>query len=74
MCFAITQPTDTSNPSGVLHQKHSVYCFSEYDNELRKQKAVAGMKEKLKKGIWVVPPPQGYDIIKINGDRKNCSE
>ena len=67
--FAITQPTDTSNPSGVLHQNIQL-LFSEYDNELRKQKAVAGMKEKFKKGIWVVLPPQGYDIIKINGDRK----
>jgi DNA invertase Pin-like site-specific DNA recombinase len=67
--FAVTQPIDTSNPSGVLHQNIQL-LFSEYDNELRKQKAVAGMKEKFEKGIWVVPPPQGYDIIKINGDRK----
>ncbi|MFM2226512.1 MAG: hypothetical protein RJA07_2714 [Bacteroidota bacterium] len=67
--FAVTQPTDTSNPSGVLHQNIQL-LFSEYDNELRKQKAVAGMKEKLKKGVWIVQPPMGYDIVKINGDRK----
>ncbi|HBF89348.1 MAG TPA: resolvase [Bacteroidales bacterium] len=67
--FAVTQPTDTSNPSGVLHQNIQ-FLFSEYDNQLRKQKAVAGMVEKLKKGIWVTQPPQGYDVIKINGTRK----
>ncbi len=67
--FAVTQPTDTTNPSGVLHQNIQ-FLFSEYDNQLRKQKAVAGMVEKFKQGIWVVKPPQGYDIIKINGDRK----
>ena len=48
--FAITQPTDTNNPSGVLHQNIQ-FLFSEYDNQLRKQKAVAGMKEKFQKWI-----------------------
>ncbi|MEK6614955.1 MAG: recombinase family protein [Bacteroidota bacterium] len=67
--FAVTQPTDTANPSGVLHQNIQL-LFSEYDNQLRKQKAMAGMKEKFEKGIWVVKPPQGYDIIRVNDDRK----
>lgn len=67
--FAVTQPTDTSNPSGVLHQ-NITFLFSQYDNQLRKQKAVAGMIEKFDKGIWVTKPPQGYDIVKINGQRK----
>ncbi|MBN8721228.1 MAG: recombinase family protein [Sediminibacterium magnilacihabitans] len=67
--FAVTQPTDTSNPSGILHQNIQL-LFSEYDNQLRKQKAVAGLKEKFEKGIWATRPPQGYDIVKINGERK----
>lgn len=67
--FAVTQPTDTSNPSGVLHLNIQL-LFSEYDNELRRQKSVAGMREKLEKGIWITKPPQGYDIININGNRK----
>ncbi|GAA4756241.1 recombinase family protein [Flavisolibacter ginsenosidimutans] len=67
--FAVTQPTDTSNPSGVLHQNIQL-LFSEFDNQLRKQRAVAGMKEKFQKGEWVTRVPQGYDIIKINGVRK----
>ena len=67
--FAVTQPTDTSNPSGVLHQNIQL-LFSEFDNQLRKQRAVAGMKEKFQKGEWVTRVPQGYDIVKINGIRK----
>jgi DNA invertase Pin-like site-specific DNA recombinase len=67
--FAVTQPTDTSNPSGVLHQNIQL-LFSEFDNQLRKQRAIAGMKEKFEKGEWVTRVPQGYDIVKINGLRK----
>ncbi len=67
--FAVTQPTDTSNPSGVLHQSMQL-LFSEFDNKLRSQRVVAGMTEKFKQGFWVVKPPQGFDIIKINGNRK----
>jgi site-specific DNA recombinase len=67
--FAVTQPADTSNPSGVLQQSIH-FIFSQYDNQLRKQRAVAGMKEKFDKGIWVTRPPQGYDIIRTNGQRK----
>ena len=28
------------------------------------------MKEKFERGIWCVKPPMGYDIIRINGERK----
>ncbi len=67
--FAVTQPADTSNASGVLQQSIH-FIFSQYDNQLRKQRAIAGMKEKFQKGIWVVKPPMGYDIVKTNGVRK----
>ncbi len=67
--FAVTQPADTSNPSGVLQQSIH-FIFSQYDNQLRKQRAVAGMKEKFEKGIWVTKQPMGYDIVKSNGERK----
>ena len=67
--FAVTQPADTSNPSGVLQQSIH-FIFSQYDNQLRKQRAMAGMKEKFDKGIWVSKPPQGYDIVRTNGQQK----
>ena len=66
--FAVTQPTDTSNPSGVLHQNMQL-LFSEFDNQLRRQRAVAGMREKVNLGICISKPPQGYDIVKRDGRR-----
>jgi len=67
--LAITQPIATNNPSGAL-QQNIHFIFSNYDNDLRKIKAVAGMKEKFLRGDWVVRTPFGYDTIKINGERK----
>ena len=67
--FAVTQPTDTTNVSGVF-QQNIQFLFSEFDNQLRKQRAVAGMKEKFERGIWCLKPPMGYDVVKLNGERK----
>ena len=66
---AVTEPIDTSNPSGVLFQDMQL-LFGRWDNEQRKQVSTAGMKAKFEKGIWVVRPPQGYDIVRSNGERK----
>ncbi|MBX7227786.1 MAG: recombinase family protein, partial [Chitinophagales bacterium] len=67
--FAVTQPADTSLPSGEL-QQNIQFIFAKYDNQLRKQRAVAGMKEKFEKGIWCLKPPMGYDTVRTNGERK----
>jgi DNA invertase Pin-like site-specific DNA recombinase len=56
---SVTQPIDTSNPSGVL-QQNILFLFGQYDNDLRRQKCVAGMKEKLLKGEWIGVVPLGY--------------
>jgi site-specific DNA recombinase len=66
---AVTQPNDTTHLSGILNQNIQ-FLFSWFDNGQRKEKAVAGMKEKFKKGIWVVKPPMGYEIIKNKGERR----
>ena len=57
--ISVTQPIDTSNPSGVL-QQNILFLFSQYDNDLRRQKCIAGMKEKLMQGEWVGGAPVGY--------------
>ncbi len=67
--IAVTQPIDTSNPGGVF-QQNMQFLFSQYDNELRKQRAVAGIKENLERGIWCKKPPIGFDVIRTNGERK----
>ena len=67
--LAVTEPIDTSNPNGVFLQDMQL-LFGKWDNEQRKQISTAGMKAKFEKGIWVVRPPQGYDIVRSNGERK----
>ena len=67
--IAVTQPADTSNAGGVLQQSIQ-FIFSKYDNDLRKQRAIKGMKDKFAMGIWVVKAPMGYDIVKSGGERK----
>jgi DNA invertase Pin-like site-specific DNA recombinase len=66
---SITQPIDTSNPAGIMQQK-MLFIFGEFDNQLRRQKSMAGVKEHLLQGEWVTAPPIGYDIIKHNKERK----
>ncbi len=66
--ISVTQPIDTSNPSGIL-QQNILFLFGQYDNDLRKQKSMAGTKEKLMMGIWCTKAPIGYDNVRRNGDR-----
>lgn len=66
---SITQPIDTTNPAGIMQQK-MLFIFGEFDNQLRRQKSMAGVKEHLLQGEWVTAPPVGYDIIKHNKERK----
>lgn len=39
--------------------------FSQFDNELRKDKSVTGMKEQLRKGYWCFSMPIGYTKTNI---------
>ena len=66
---AVTQPIDTSNPGGVF-QQNLQFLFSQYDNELRRQRTMAGIKEHLEQGIWCKKPPMGYSAIKEGKERK----
>jgi len=63
--IAISQEIDTNNPSGKLHCD-MLYLFSQFDNELRKDKVVKGMIENLRQGYGVVSLPFGY----VNLNRK----
>ncbi|CAN5460486.1 recombinase family protein [soil metagenome] len=63
--ISVTQPIDTSNPSGVL-QQNILFLFGQYDNDLRRQKCIAGMKEKLLRGDWVSHAPVGYSYDRTN--------
>ncbi len=67
--IAVTEPMDTSNPNGVLFQEMQL-IFAKWDNVQRQQVTSAGMKSKYNKGEWLSNPPQGYDIVRSNGERK----
>jgi DNA invertase Pin-like site-specific DNA recombinase len=64
--IAVSQEIDTTNPSGRLH-RDMLYLFSQFDNELRKDKVVKGMIENLRQGYWVGSTPFGY----VNLNRKD---
>jgi site-specific DNA recombinase len=66
---SVTQPTDASTASGSL-QQNIQFIFSQYENQQRKEKCMAGVKEMLLRGEWCTAPPFGYDIVKANGVRK----
>lgn len=65
--IAVTQPMDTSTHSGTL-QQNIHFIFSKYDNDLRRQKCVDGMREKLKRGDWLGAVPTGYSYDRSNGN------
>jgi site-specific DNA recombinase len=66
---SVTQPIDTSNASGQMQQK-MLFLFGEFDNQLRKQKCMAGVKEMLLRGDWPTMAPLGFDIVRVNNKRK----
>ncbi len=66
---SVTQPTDANTASGSLQQKIH-FIFSEYENDQRREKSMAGVKEMLLRGEWCTAPPIGYDVIRCNRDRK----
>lgn len=61
--IAVTQPIDTNSHAGVL-QQNIQFIFSKYDNDLRRQKTIDGMREKLLRGDWIGHAPRGYSFVK----------
>ena len=61
--MAVTQPIDTNSHAGVL-QQNIQFIFGKYDNDLRRQKTIDGMREKLLRGDWIGNAPTGYSFVK----------
>ena len=51
-------------------QQKMLFLFGEFDNQLRKEKCMAGTKEMLLRGDWPTMPPLGYEILRVDGQRK----
>jgi site-specific DNA recombinase len=56
---AVTQEVDATSASGKF-QQNLYHIFSQFDNELRKDKTITGMSDLLRKGYWLWTPPLGY--------------
>ena len=56
---AVTQEVDTTSAAGKF-QQNLFYMFSQFDNELRKDKTITAMTDLLRKGYWLWNPPVGY--------------
>jgi site-specific DNA recombinase len=61
--IAVTQPVDHTSHTGAL-QQNIQFIFSKYDNDLRRQKTIDGMREKLLRGEWFSKAPIGYEFVK----------
>ncbi|MEM7039861.1 MAG: recombinase family protein, partial [Bacteroidota bacterium] len=64
----VTQSVDDDTPSGKLHRQIQM-AFSEYDNQLRKEKCMAGILTRLEKGDYCGTAPFGYDNITRKGHK-----
>jgi site-specific DNA recombinase len=64
--LAVTQPIDTNSHAGAL-QQNIQFIFSKYDNDLRRQKSIDGMREKLLRGERMGPAPIGYKYDRTHG-------
>ena len=66
---AVTQPIDTNSHAGTL-QQNIQFIFSKYDNDLRRQKTIDGMREKLLRGEWIGNAPTGYSFESLTPNQK----
>ena len=58
-----TQPVDPDSASGDF-MEDVLLLFSKFDNTIRRDKCVTGMKECLRRGEWFGMAPFGYDHYK----------
>ena len=65
---SVTQPVDATTSAGEL-QQNIQFIFAQYDNQQRREKCMAGIRQMLSNGDWPTKPPMGYDTLKINGKR-----
>ncbi len=59
-----TQLTDPDSATGEF-MENIIFLFNQFENTLRRDKAVMGMTECIKRGEWYGKPPLGYDHEKI---------
>ncbi len=67
---SVTQPTDTDSDMGKFYQS-LLLLFGKLDNDMRRSKTVAGMRERLLSGYFCGKAPIGYTNIQ-GASRENA--
>ena len=66
---SVTSPIDASTDAGQFQQGIQL-LVNQFENNMRKQKCVDGMKEKLKRGEWMGVLPKGYSYTHQRGEEQ----
>ena len=65
---AVAQPIDDSATGQLMDG--ILAAFSEFDNNMRRERCVTGMQAAASRGRWVFPPPLGYQVaLKPDGTK-----
>ena len=67
--LSVTQLTDSTTASGSL-QQNIQFIFSQYDNDMRREKCMSGTRERLLKGQWCGQYPTGYKLVREGKEEK----
>jgi site-specific DNA recombinase len=66
---SVTEPIDDSSTGKLM--EGIIASFAQFDNDVRSERTVAGMKARLERGGWTFPPPLGYMKGTDRKGRKN---
>lgn len=66
--ISVTQPIDNNNAAGAF-MENIIFLFSQFENNLRKDKCTAGMIACPENGDWYSAPPVGYQIDRTAGKK-----
>lgn len=65
--LAVSNPIDTLNPLGAFQQNMQL-LFANYDNQIRRERTIRGMKQKFEKGYIIGKAPKGYSQSRVNNE------
>lgn len=66
--LSVTQNIETLTPAGKF-QQNMFFMFSQVDNDMRRDKTMAGMREMLRQRHWATKAPIGYSHLpSVNKD------
>src|SRR5579872_3144946 len=69
---SVTEPID-AKPEGKLMET-ILAGFAQFDNDIRAQRTVQGMRRKIQEGIFPWGPPYGYKSAVGNGEKKTLPD